>query len=278
MQSIMAAIPIFTPSKQTRSSPRTSLGATPDTGTPLLRKRTPGSKSRPSFGMKKESNLPKEDEDDSEVHNASEAVGDSVQLEQDEVASASTPRAVARSLSAAFSSRKVADSARPTVRAGRISEILDRADIGAEEPEEPEETEETEETEEPGQSEEEDKKYILKRFVGYRWAGDSIEIQVEWEAGEMTWEPESNLHKDAPEFLFEYWRAQGERPKNPIDSGIYEIFAILKHSKNRRKLLIQWVGFERSEATWEGRDDIANMAEDVVKEYFDSLKTKSKKK
>nr|UWK20218.1 chromo domain containing protein [Trichoderma stromaticum] len=273
----MASLPLVTPSKQTRSSPRTSLGAsaTPGTGTPRLRKRTPGSNSRSSFGTKKESNLLKQSEDDGEIHNASEIAGDSVQLEQDEVASASTPRAVARSLGAAFSSRKVADLARPTIRAGRISEILDRADIGAEEPGEPEQPEEPEE---PGQPEEEDEKYTLKRFVGYRWTGDSIEIQVEWENGEMTWEPEVNLHKDAPEFLFKYWRAQGGRPKNPIDPGIYEIFAILKHDKNRRKLLIEWVGFERSEATWESRQDIAKMAEDVVKEYFDSLKTKGKKK
>nr|UWK20150.1 chromo domain containing protein [Trichoderma cf. fertile] len=266
----MNAIPLFTPAKATRASPRTSLGASSSTGaqdSPRLKKKTPGSTRRQSFARRladEEANAQKQDEDDSEVQNTSEVVGDSVQLHQDEVASASTPRATLSSVSAARSSRKAADTARPPIRTGRISEILDRADIGVEEAEEAEEAEEEE--------------YSFKRFVGYRWAGDSIEVQVEWDSGENTWEPETNLHQDAPEALFEYWRAQHGRPKNPTDPEIYEVFAILKHNKNRSRLLVEWVGFERSEASWVSRKIIEETAKDIVDAYFDSLKTTSKKK
>ncbi|KAL7953512.1 hypothetical protein V8C34DRAFT_296758 [Trichoderma compactum] len=281
MQSIMAAIPLFTPSKPTRSSPRTGLGTTAGSGTPRLKKSTPGSKRRQSYPKRQAEEaeaLQRVTTDDSEIHN----VSDSAQLEQDEVASASTPRTTPRSPS----SKKAAHTTRSSRPTGRISEILDLPDIGAEEPPEPERSERSEK---PGKAEEETE-YEFDGFAGYRWVGDSIELQVkwvrdeehddseEWEGGMMTWEPERNLHQDAPEFLFEYWRAQGGRPENPTDPGLYEIFAVLKHNKNRTKLLIEWVGYERSEATWVLRKDIPKTAQDIVDDYFAGLKTKSKKK
>ncbi|KAL6806380.1 hypothetical protein GGI42DRAFT_280527 [Trichoderma sp. SZMC 28013] len=288
MQSIMAAIPLFTPSKPSRSSPRTSLGTTPGSGTPRLKKSTPGSKRRQSYPKRQAEEaaaLQRETTDDSEIHN----VSDSVQLEQDEVASASTPRTTPRSLS----SKKAARTTRPSRLTGRISEILAQPDIGAEEPAEPERSERSEK---PRKPEEEEKEYEFVGFAGYRWAGDSLELQVkwkrdegqddsekwedaeEWEGGMMTWEPERNLHEDAPQFLFKYWRSQGGRPENPTDPGLYEIFAVLKHNKNRTKLLIEWVGYERSEATWVLRKDIPKTAQDIVDDYFAGLKTKGKKK
>ncbi|KAK4081224.1 uncharacterized protein Triagg1_2756 [Trichoderma aggressivum f. europaeum] len=289
MQSIMAAIPLFTPSKPARSSPRTSLGTTPvSSGTSRVKKSTPGSKRRQSYPKRQAEEaaaLQKGTMDDSEIHN----ISDSVQLEQDEVASASTPRATPRSLS----SKKAADTTRPARRSGRISEILDRADIGAEEPPEPERSVRSVK---PRKPEEEETEYEFDGFAGYRWAGDSIELQVkwvrdeghddseewedaeEWERGKMTWEPERQLHEDAPEFLFEYWRSQGGRPENPTDPGLYEIFAVLKHNKNRTRLLIEWVGYERSEATWMLQKDIPKTAQDIVDDYFAGLKTKGKKK
>nr|UWK20093.1 chromo domain containing protein [Trichoderma rubi] len=261
----MAAIPpLFTP-KRTRASPRTSLGTSSGAGaqdSPRLKKSTPGSARRKSFARRlidQETTLQKPDEEASEVNNASEGVGDSVQLEQDEVASASTPRAPLGLVSATHSIQNAADTAGPsssrarTVRAGRISEIINREDIGVAEAEEEE--------------------YGFKRFVGYRWIGNSIEIQVEWDTGEVTWEPEISLHEDAPDSLFEYWREQGGRPKNPADPEIYELFSILKHNKNRSRLLIEWVGFEPSEASWASRKIIEETAKDIVDAYFDSLQT-----
>nr|UWK21982.1 chromo domain [Trichoderma margaretense] len=256
----MAAIPpLFTPGKATRASPRTSLGASSNTGvqdSPRLKKKTPGSGRRKSFARKlidQEITPQRQEETESEVHNASEGVGDSVQLEQDEVASASTPRAL-----------KAADTATPSgsqTRAtftGKILDIIDQENVEAPEAAEGE--------------------YGFKRFTGYRWVGDSIEVQVEWDTGEITWEPETNLHEDAPEALFEYWREQGGRPKNPTDPEIYEVFAILKHNKNRTRLLVEWVGFERSEASWASRKIIEETAKDIVDAYFDSLKTTRRKK
>ncbi|KAK0755260.1 hypothetical protein N5P37_012083 [Trichoderma harzianum] len=302
MQSIMAAIPLFTPSKPppTRSSPRTSLGTTPGSGTPRLKKSTPRLKSTPGSGGRQSyakrqaeqaAALQRGATDDSEIHN----VSDSVQLEQYEVASASTPRATARSLS----SKRAADTTRPFRLTGRISEILDQPDIGEEEPAQPQRSEKPQRPEssaKPRTPEEENTEYEFVGFNGYRWAGDSIELQVkwkrdekhddseewkdaeEWESGKMTWEPERKLHEDAPEFLFEYWRTQGGRPENPTDPGLYEIFGVLKHNKNRTKLLIEWVGYERSEATWMLRKDIPKTAQDIVDDYFAGLKTKRKKK
>ncbi|KAL6803590.1 hypothetical protein J3E68DRAFT_390973 [Trichoderma sp. SZMC 28012] len=302
MQSIMAAIPLFTPSKPTRASPRTSLGTTPGSGTSRVKKSTPGLKSTPgsrstpgsgrqSYAKRQAAEaaaLQRGTTDDSEIHN----VSDSVQLEQDEVASASTPRATARSLS----SRKAAETTRPFRLTGRISEILDQPDIGEEELAQPAQPAQPERSEKPRKPEEEDTEYVFVDFNGYRWAGDSIELQVkwkrdaqhddseewqdaeEWEGGKMTWEPERKLHEDAPEFLFEYWRTQGGRPENPTDPGLYEIFGVLKHNKNRTKLLIEWVGYERSEATWMLRKDIPKSAQDIVDDYFAGVKTKRKRK
>nr|UWK20120.1 chromo domain containing protein [Trichoderma polysporum] len=269
----MAAIPpLFTP-RRPRASPRTSLGAGSSTGaqdSPRLKKKTPGSARRKSFARKlvdEETTPQQQDEDGGKVLNVSETVGDSVQLEQDELASASTPRASPGSTSITRSSRKAAATAVPSssranaARPIRISEIINRKDIGV-----------------PETEEEEDEEYGFKRFVGYRWLGDSIEVQVEWDTGEITWEPETNLHEDVPDTLFEYWREQGGRPKNPIDPEIYEVFAILKHNRNHTKLLVEWVGFEPSEASWASRKVIEETAKDLVDAYFESVKTAKGKK
>ncbi|KAL6827971.1 hypothetical protein V8C40DRAFT_243236 [Trichoderma camerunense] len=304
MQSIMAAIPLFTPSKPpVRSSPRASLGTTPGSGTPRLKKSTPrlkstpgsrstpGSERRQSYAKRQAAEaaaLQRGATDDSAILN----VSDSAQLEQDEVASASTPRTTARSLS----SKRAPEATRPFRLTGRISEILDQPDIGEEEPAQLAQPAEPERSEKPRKPEEEDTEYVFEGFAGYRWAGDSIELQVkwkrdeehddseewkdaeEWDGGKMTWEPERKLHEDAPEFLFEYWRTQGGRPENPTDPGLYEIFGVLKHNKNRTKLLIEWVGYERSEATWMLRKDIPKSAQDIVDDYFAGVKTKRKRK
>nr|UXE44010.1 chromo domain containing protein [Trichoderma aurantioeffusum] len=255
----MAAIPpLFTPGKGTRASPRTSLGASSSAvaqNSPRLKKKTPGSSRRKSFARKLIDSETTSHEDDNDVHNASGGVGDSVQLEQDEVASASTPRAskAADTTIPSGSQPRVAGAA----FTGSISDIIDQETVEA-----PETVEE---------------EYGFKRLVGYRWVGDSIEVQVEWDTGDITWEPEANLHEDAPEALFEYWSEQGGRPKNPADPEIYEVFAILKHNKNRTRLLVEWVGFKRSEASWASRKILEETAKDIVDAYFDSLKTTRRK-
>nr|UWK20140.1 chromo domain [Trichoderma deliquescens] len=258
----MAAIPpLFTPGKgNNRASPRSSLGPGSSAGardSPRLKKKTPGSSRRKSFARKLVDTPQKQDGDESEVHNVSETVGYSVQLGQDEVASASTPRAPPSSVSAALSSKKTTVPSASHVtpaRTGRISEILNRKDIGV--------------------LDDADEEFGFQGFLTHRWNGNSMEIQVEWDSGEITWEPEINLHEDAPDTLFEFWRDQGGRPKNPIDPEMYEVFAILKHNKNRTRLLVEWVGYDRSEASWAPRKIIEETAKDIVDAYFDSLKSK----
>nr|UYO77174.1 chromo domain containing protein [Trichoderma calamagrostidis] len=269
MESIMAAI--LTPGKGTvRTSPRTSLGTGSSVGaqgSPRIKKKTPASTRRRSFARRlidQESTPQKQDEEESEVHNADERLGDSVQLGGDAVASRSRPRAPQALMVSTASSKKEIDTAGASggeakvTDAGNSLAITDRGDVRA-----PETGEE---------------QFSFKRFVRYRWVGDSIEIQVEWESGETTWEPETNLHQDASETLFEYWREQGGRPNNPRDPEIYEVFAILKHNKNRSRLLVEWVGYERTEASWASRKTIEETAKDIVDAYFDSLKTSKAKK
>ncbi|PTB62035.1 hypothetical protein BBK36DRAFT_1130280 [Trichoderma citrinoviride] len=272
MQSIISALPLFTPSKRARASPRVSLGTSPSIAgpdSPRLKKTTPGSTKRRSLARRLTSDetLQKEYEDSGEAYQANDTVGDSVQLEQHEVVSASTPRAATSAMNVVATS-----SARPPMRTGRISEILCRADIGTEETEEPQLDEEA------GAADKAEEVYGFEGFVGYRWVGHSIEIQVKWDSGETTWEPEANLHHDCPEALFEYWRTHRGRLKNPADPEMYEVFSILKHNKIRSKLLVEWTGFERSEATWVPRKIVEETAKDVVDAYFDGAKTKSRKK
>lgn len=201
------------------------------------------------------------------MHAVSEETGVSLQLEQDDMVplSASTPRVRPSPRSATRSSKRSAAKATASpsgtpanaARAGRISEILNRKDIGVPDTEEDEGEEE----------------YGFKRFVDYRWVDNSIEIQVEWDTGDTTWEPETNLHEDVPDTLFQYWREQGGRPSNPVDPEMYQVFAIRKHNGNRTKLMVEWVGYEPSEATWVSRKSVEETAKDVVDAYFGSVKT-----
>ncbi|PNY24499.1 Uncharacterized protein TCAP_05564 [Tolypocladium capitatum] len=144
-----------------------------------------------------------------------------------------------------------------------------------------EETREEEQHQEPDQGSEQEQQhgdeYSFKRFGKHRWAGNSIEIQVEWVQGDVTWEPEANLHQDAPQSLFAYWKRQGGRPNNPSDPDLFDIFAILKHSKDRKRLLIEWVGFGPKDATWVSRAAVEETAPDVAAEYWASVKPAAKR-
>ncbi|TWU72075.1 hypothetical protein ED733_003646 [Metarhizium rileyi] len=123
----------------------------------------------------------------------------------------------------------------------------------------------------------EDVEYTFNRFTDYRWNGDSIEIQVEWEAGDRTWEDEDQLHQDAPDALLAYWENQGGRPLNPSNPDLFIIHAIQNHSKDRKRLLVEWVGYGPKEATWVPRKVVEETAPEVVAQYWKTVKPTRRK-
>ncbi|KAI5456719.1 hypothetical protein BGZ63DRAFT_87928 [Mariannaea sp. PMI_226] len=131
------------------------------------------------------------------------------------------------------------------------------------------------ETEE-GEKEDEDEQYSFTRFLDHRQTGNDndIEILVEWDQGSPTWEPETNLHHDAPDTLFAYWKSQGGRPLNPEDPDLFEIYAIRKHSKNKKRLQVEWLGYDKSEWTWLPSSVVEETAREVVEAYWRDQKGK----
>lgn len=104
---------------------------------------------------------------------------------------------------------------------------------------------------------------------------------MEWTSGVVSWEPESSLYSDAPAAVLEYYEEIGGRPKNPADPLLYDVHGILKHSPDRKKVLVEWVGFGPKEATWEPRHVIAKAAPQISKDYWAeqaSKKTRGKAK
>ncbi|KAH7120144.1 hypothetical protein B0J13DRAFT_457475 [Dactylonectria estremocensis] len=112
--------------------------------------------------------------------------------------------------------------------------------------------------------------YAFNSIVAHRWNGTAFELRIDWEVGPKTWEPEVTLHQDAPDALFAYWCAQGGRPENPLDADIYNVYAIHKLSKNKRKVLVEWVGYEQKDMTWEDRKEIEKTAKAKVDEFLAS--------
>lgn len=158
---------------------------------------------------------------------------------------------------------------RPPVSENEDEEMADPED-------EAEHDTEGEEHDENEEEEEDDESYTFNKILNHRWVKNKIQLQIEWSEHPQTWEPEENIHRDAPAALFDYWRSKGGRPDNPKKPGVYDIFAIRKHSKNKKKVLVEWVGYDESEQTWEDRRKIEKAAKDLVDDYFDGFKKGSK--
>lgn len=140
------------------------------------------------------------------------------------------------------------------------------------------EEEEEVEADEEDDAESDDEEYTFTDLLDYRWKDDEIEIEVKWHGYPSTWEPEANLHRDAPDTLFKFWQSQGGRPDNPRDPDLYDIFAIRKHSPNRQKLFVEWTGYPPSENCWVPLKVVKQTAPEVVDKYFQSLPQKSRKR
>lgn len=113
-----------------------------------------------------------------------------------------------------------------------------------------------------------EKRYTIKQLVNHRWAGDDVEIRVEWLRSEPTWEAEAQLQHDAPESVLRYWREHGGRPPHPEDPDIFTVFAILGHSRDRKKLKVQWAGFGPEDASMEPRQRVKEWAPEMAGEYW----------
>lgn len=118
--------------------------------------------------------------------------------------------------------------------------------------------------------------YTFTKLLNYRWVPDdnAIELEVQWHNDESTWEPETNLHRDAPDALFRFWAAQGGRPDNPREPGLFDIFAIRGHSRNRQSLLVEWTGYPPSENCWVSRKVLHETAPEVVDDYMRNISRK----
>ncbi|KAG6221269.1 hypothetical protein E4U34_002167 [Claviceps purpurea] len=114
--------------------------------------------------------------------------------------------------------------------------------------------------------------YAFDSFTDHRWVGDSMEIRVAWQDGDLTWEREAVLHEDAPDALLDYWKSQGGRPTNPNDPDLFNIFAIRKHTKDRKSLLVEWVGYGPKEASWLPHAEVEKTAPELVAQYWRSIK------
>ncbi|KAJ4123233.1 hypothetical protein NW768_009764 [Fusarium equiseti] len=154
--------------------------------------------------------------------------------------------------------------------------IQTRRSLGQSEPKVQEPEQDKSEQEEADDA---DSEHEFKRIMDHRWSDDKFELRIEWSDGERTWTDEEIFHEDCPEALFEYWRSQPNgRPANPDDEGVYQVFAIRKHRTHRGKkqVLVEWLGYEESEQTWESQEYIESVAKEHVDEYMSKLKGKGR--
>ncbi|KAH7173333.1 uncharacterized protein B0J16DRAFT_418639 [Fusarium flagelliforme] len=129
------------------------------------------------------------------------------------------------------------------------------------------------------EADDEDSEHEFKRIMDHRWFNDKFELRIEWSDGERTWTDEEIIHEDCPEALFEYWRSLPRgRPNTPDDEGVYHVFAIRKHRTHRGKkqVLVEWLGYEESDQTWENQEYIESVAKEHVDEYMKSVKGKGR--
>ncbi|KLO80881.1 uncharacterized protein LW93_9126 [Fusarium fujikuroi] len=191
---------------------------------------------------------------------------------------ASSPASIPkRGINGVSRSSEAAESPRRSSRASRVTEaqINGTKKTPEEQPEEAHFGEEEEEVQA-----EDDKRYEFVRITDHRWAEgeDEIELLMQWKDGETSWISEELLHTDNRQALFAYWRSQPNgRPTNP-ENDVYHVFAIRKHRVRNGipQVLVEWLGYDASENTWEDQDYIEKVAPKLVDAYFDQVKGKGK--
>ncbi|KAJ4168285.1 hypothetical protein NW754_013619 [Fusarium falciforme] len=113
----------------------------------------------------------------------------------------------------------------------------------------------------------------------------TVEIQVEWEGGETTWEAERDLQEDVPALVYKYWDGLGGR-NTATGLDLYHVFRILQsvevpkgaevpkstqpsdNSKDTQYMYrVQWVGFRHTDSTWERESKLREVAPDEFKKF-----------
>ncbi|KAH6995141.1 hypothetical protein EDB80DRAFT_767016 [Ilyonectria destructans] len=111
----------------------------------------------------------------------------------------------------------------------------------------------------------------IEKFDSHRIdeANATVDISVVWANGETSWESEWSLQNQVPTLVFKYWDGlDGREAATGLD--IYHVFRILKRAtppkakKNRYMYQVQWVGYRRTDATWEHEDKIKEIAPDEL--------------
>jgi hypothetical protein len=107
--------------------------------------------------------------------------------------------------------------------------------------------------------------WTIQAITKHRWVDDSIELRIQWDTGDATWEQEVSIQEDTPALLFAYWAEQGGRPPHPKDPDLFHIFAIRDIKPRAKKLLVEWVGYK--EQSWEPRSTVEEAAPEILKDF-----------
>ncbi|KAH6953940.1 hypothetical protein BKA56DRAFT_429215, partial [Ilyonectria sp. MPI-CAGE-AT-0026] len=102
-------------------------------------------------------------------------------------------------------------------------------------------------------------------------ANATVDFLVKWANGKQTWEPEWSLQHQVPKLIYKYWDSvDGRDTATGLD--VYHVFRVLKRAtppqakKKDFRYQVQWVGYRRSESTWEYESKLAQIApEELIK-------------
>ncbi|KAL9561179.1 hypothetical protein ACKAV7_014534 [Fusarium commune] len=120
-----------------------------------------------------------------------------------------------------------------------------------------------------------EKDVAIGEFIGHRvdTENSTVDIRVEWQDGETTWESEWSLQERVPALVFKYWeKLDGRDAATNLDT--YHVFKILKRAPPSDKLgnsqhmyQVQWVGYRPAESTWEHESKLRTITPDKLERF-----------